>query len=114
MGKAAFEYFASQLLFKLARTIHDYSCLFIAIRLSAVSYNLFLLGHTLLERYGMTEIGMALSNPLHGSRLPVRHDDCSAASSGVSLNIFSKGPATCFAGKRNVCELNFFTQKVLH
>ncbi|XP_078345191.1 malonate--CoA ligase ACSF3, mitochondrial-like isoform X2 [Oculina patagonica] len=27
-------------------------------------------GHTLLERYGMTEIGMALSNPLHGPRLP--------------------------------------------
>jgi malonyl-CoA/methylmalonyl-CoA synthetase len=27
-------------------------------------------GHTLLERYGMTEIGMALSNPLHGSRRP--------------------------------------------
>lgn len=27
-------------------------------------------GHTLLERYGMTEIGMALSNPLHESRLP--------------------------------------------
>jgi malonyl-CoA/methylmalonyl-CoA synthetase len=27
-------------------------------------------GHTLLERYGMTEIGMALSNPLHGSRVP--------------------------------------------
>ncbi|MCU0568296.1 MAG: acyl-CoA synthetase [Oculatellaceae cyanobacterium Prado106] len=25
-------------------------------------------GHFLLERYGMTEIGMALSNPLHGSR----------------------------------------------
>jgi malonyl-CoA/methylmalonyl-CoA synthetase len=25
-------------------------------------------GHTLLERYGMTEIGMALSNPLHGTR----------------------------------------------
>jgi malonyl-CoA/methylmalonyl-CoA synthetase len=25
-------------------------------------------GHTLLERYGMTEIGMALSNPLHGDR----------------------------------------------
>ena len=24
--------------------------------------------HTLLERYGMTEIGMALSNPLHGER----------------------------------------------
>jgi malonyl-CoA/methylmalonyl-CoA synthetase len=27
-------------------------------------------GHTLLERYGMTEIGMALSNPLHGKRIP--------------------------------------------
>jgi malonyl-CoA/methylmalonyl-CoA synthetase len=27
-------------------------------------------GHTLLERYGMTEIGMALSNPLHGIRRP--------------------------------------------
>lgn len=27
-------------------------------------------GHILLERYGMTEIGMALSNPLHGARKP--------------------------------------------
>jgi malonyl-CoA/methylmalonyl-CoA synthetase len=27
-------------------------------------------GHTLLERYGMTEIGMALSNPLKGVRIP--------------------------------------------
>ncbi|MEM5786661.1 MAG: acyl-CoA synthetase [Syntrophobacteraceae bacterium] len=27
-------------------------------------------GHVLLERYGMTEIGMALSNPLHGNRVP--------------------------------------------
>lgn len=27
-------------------------------------------GHTLLERYGMTEIGMGLSNPLHGQRMP--------------------------------------------
>lgn len=27
-------------------------------------------GHTLLERYGMTELGMALSNPLHGVRRP--------------------------------------------
>ena len=27
-------------------------------------------GHTLLERYGMTELGMALSNPLHGTRRP--------------------------------------------
>jgi malonyl-CoA/methylmalonyl-CoA synthetase len=27
-------------------------------------------GHTLLERYGMTELGMVLSNPLHGTRRP--------------------------------------------
>jgi malonyl-CoA/methylmalonyl-CoA synthetase len=27
-------------------------------------------GHALLERYGMTEIGMALANPLHGERRP--------------------------------------------
>lgn len=27
-------------------------------------------GHTLLERYGMTEIGMALTNPLLGVRKP--------------------------------------------
>jgi malonyl-CoA/methylmalonyl-CoA synthetase len=27
-------------------------------------------GHTLLERYGMTEIGMSLSNPLDGTRRP--------------------------------------------
>lgn len=27
-------------------------------------------GHTLLERYGMTEIGMGLSNPLRGQRVP--------------------------------------------
>ncbi len=27
-------------------------------------------GHTLLERYGMTEIGMALANPLRGDRVP--------------------------------------------
>jgi malonyl-CoA/methylmalonyl-CoA synthetase len=26
--------------------------------------------HVLLERYGMTEVGMALSNPLHGQRVP--------------------------------------------
>jgi hypothetical protein len=27
-------------------------------------------GHRLLERCGMTEFGMALSNPLHGKRIP--------------------------------------------
>ena len=30
-------------------------------------------GHTLLERYGMTEIGMALSNPLTTARTPGTH-----------------------------------------
>jgi malonyl-CoA/methylmalonyl-CoA synthetase len=29
-----------------------------------------LCGHSLLERYGMTEFGMGLGNPLHGERLP--------------------------------------------
>ncbi len=28
-------------------------------------------GHVLLERYGMTEIGMGLTNPLRGPRVPV-------------------------------------------
>lgn len=28
-------------------------------------------GHRLLERYGMTEIQMGLTNPLHGDRKPV-------------------------------------------
>lgn len=32
-------------------------------------------GHRLLERFGMTEIGMALSNPLHGDRVPVTPPD---------------------------------------
>jgi malonyl-CoA/methylmalonyl-CoA synthetase len=27
-------------------------------------------GHVLLERYGMTEVGMAISNPYHGERKP--------------------------------------------
>lgn len=27
-------------------------------------------GHVLVERYGMTEVGMALSNPVHGRRVP--------------------------------------------
>ena len=27
-------------------------------------------GHRLLERYGMTELGMGLTNPLSGPRLP--------------------------------------------
>lgn len=30
-------------------------------------------GHTLLERYGMTEMGMALTNPLNGPRIAGKH-----------------------------------------
>jgi malonyl-CoA/methylmalonyl-CoA synthetase len=63
-------------------------------------------GHTILERYGMTEIGMALSNPLYGSRVPgcvgmplpgveVRLvDDCgSMVPTGKSGEIQVRGPA---------------------
>jgi malonyl-CoA/methylmalonyl-CoA synthetase len=41
-------------------------------------------GHTLLERYGMTEIGMALSNPLHGER---RAGSVGRPLPGVSLRL---------------------------
>jgi len=30
-------------------------------------------GHTLLERYGMTEMGMALTNPVTGPRVAGQH-----------------------------------------
>ncbi len=62
-------------------------------------------GHTLLERYGMTEIGMALSNPLRGERMPghvgtplpgveVRlvDDDGRAVAPGTPGEIEVKGP----------------------
>jgi len=53
-------------------------------------------GHTLLERYGMTEIGMALSNPYNGARRPgyVGHPlpgvECKVSESGELL---IKGPS---------------------
>lgn len=62
-------------------------------------------GHVLLERYGMTELGMALSNPLHGMRVPghvglplpgveVRavHDDGSLVAAGESGALEVRGP----------------------
>jgi len=62
-------------------------------------------GHTLLERYGMTEIGMALSNPLHGERVPgtvgrplpgvdvqLVDDDGKPVSSGTAGEIEVRGP----------------------
>jgi malonyl-CoA/methylmalonyl-CoA synthetase len=63
-------------------------------------------GHTILERYGMTEIGMALSNPLEGERvvgsvgtaLPQTEvrlvdDDGNPVASGVSGEIQVRGPS---------------------
>ncbi len=41
-------------------------------------------GHTLLERYGMTEMGMAISNPYHGERRP---GHIGQALSGVTIRI---------------------------
>jgi malonyl-CoA/methylmalonyl-CoA synthetase len=45
-------------------------------------------GHTLLERYGMTEIGMALSNPLAGERRP---GFVGSALPGVELRLVDDG-----------------------
>jgi malonyl-CoA/methylmalonyl-CoA synthetase len=63
-------------------------------------------GHTLLERYGMTEIGMALSNPLHGERRPgsvgvplpavearVVDDDAQPVDPGTPGDLEIRGPA---------------------
>ncbi len=63
-------------------------------------------GHTLLERYGMTEIGMALANPLHGERRPgfvgtplpgvdarLVGDDGDAVADGIPGELEVRGPA---------------------
>jgi malonyl-CoA/methylmalonyl-CoA synthetase len=65
-------------------------------------------GHTLLERYGMTELGMALSNPLTGERRPgyvgqplpgvdVRlvDEDGRDVPEGVPGELEVRGPAVC-------------------
>ena len=65
-------------------------------------------GHTLLERYGMTELGMALSNPLVGERRPgfvgkalpgvdVRlvDDDGRDVAEGTPGELEVRGPAVC-------------------
>ncbi|XP_034528535.1 malonate--CoA ligase ACSF3, mitochondrial isoform X2 [Ailuropoda melanoleuca] len=46
-------------------------------------------GHTLLERYGMTEIGMALSNPLTATRVP---GSVGTPLPGVEVRIVSENP----------------------
>jgi malonyl-CoA/methylmalonyl-CoA synthetase len=63
-------------------------------------------GHALLERYGMTEIGMALSNPLHGERRPgcvgtplpdvevrLLDEDGADVDDGVAGELHVRGPA---------------------
>ena len=63
-------------------------------------------GHTLLERYGMTEIGMALSNPFRGKRIPgsvgtplptvdlrLVDDDGNPVAPGVPGEIEVRGPS---------------------
>jgi len=65
-------------------------------------------GHTLLERYGMTELGMALSNPLAGERRPgyvgqplpgveVRlvDDEGRDVAEGTPGELEIRGPAVC-------------------
>jgi malonyl-CoA/methylmalonyl-CoA synthetase len=67
-----------------------------------------LTGHTLLERYGMTELGMALSNPLAGDRRPgyvgqplpgveVRlvDDEGQDVAEGTPGELEVRGPAVC-------------------
>ena len=52
-------------------------------------------GHVLLERYGMTEIGMGLSNPLHGERRP----GCVGAPlPGVEVRLVGDGGAPVASG----------------
>lgn len=53
-------------------------------------------GHTLLERYGMTEIGMALSNPLHGERVP---GSVGTPLPGVGVRVVDERGAACPEGE---------------
>lgn len=60
-------------------------------------------GHTLLERYGMTEIGMALSNPLTTARTPGTHQPrplppCAPSPRGAGGAVWG---ARCPAGPEN-------------
>ncbi|MDX2171228.1 MAG: acyl-CoA synthetase [Deltaproteobacteria bacterium] len=48
-------------------------------------------GHTLLERYGMTEIGMGLGNPLHGER---RAGTVGVPFPGVEVRLVDESAAT--------------------
>lgn len=59
-------------------------------------------GHTLLERYGMTEIGMALSNPLHGARIP---GSVGTPLPGVEVRLAAEGGESAGTGEPGEIEV---------
>ncbi|CAN5725030.1 acyl-CoA synthetase [soil metagenome] len=59
-------------------------------------------GHTLLERYGMTEIGMALSNPLRGERRP---GTVGMPLPGVEIRLTAEGDAPLGEGEPGEIEV---------
>ena len=59
-------------------------------------------GHRLLERYGMTEIGMALGNPLHGER---RAGTVGQPFAGVEARIVDERGAPAAAGEQGEIEI---------
>ncbi len=59
-------------------------------------------GHRLLERYGMTEIGMALGNPLHGER---RAGTVGRPFAGVEARIVDERGAPAAAGEQGEIEI---------
>lgn len=58
-------------------------------------------GHRLLERYGMTEIGMALGNPLHGERRP---GTVGQPFAGVEARVVDSGGDEVAAGEQGEIE----------
>jgi len=59
-------------------------------------------GQRLLERYGMTEIGMALGNPLHGER---RAGTVGQPFAGVEARIVDEGGAPAVPGEQGEIEI---------
>ncbi|HEX2115101.1 MAG TPA: malonyl-CoA synthase [Alphaproteobacteria bacterium] len=59
-------------------------------------------GHTILERYGMTETGMLTSNPLHGDRIA---GSCGQALPGVEVRVADEAGHILAPGKIGVIEV---------
>lgn len=64
-------------------------------------------GHVLLERYGMTETGMVLSNPLHGERIP---GFVGTPLPGMEVRIFSEEENGNAEGELQVKGANVFKE----